>query len=527
MTLATRSTGPRIAVTGGGYWGRNLVRNFAELSSLAAICDHDLQTAEALSAQYKTPSMTWTDVLADQSIDAIVIATPAETHFDLATEALMHGKDVFIEKPMALDSNAAERMLRIAAERGKLVMVGHLLHYHPVYERLYRMATDGDLGQLRYIHSSRASLGKIRHEENVLWSFAPHDLSMVLGLALEEPNKIEANEAKILRNDISDTATVDLSFPSGLRAHIFVSWLHPFKEQRLIVVGDKAMAVFDDTKAWSHKLEVYPHRIDWRHGMPMPHKAEPVAIDVAEDEPLKRECQHFMECVMSRAEPRTNGREGLRVLKVLEVASKQQAMEISRMEKFSNVKIHESAYIDEPAEIGEGTRIWHFSHILPHVKIGRNGSIGQNVMIGPHVTVGDNCKIQNNVSLYQGVTLEDNVFCGPSCVFTNVNNPRSEIERKDEFQRTLIKRGASIGANATIVCGHTLGEYCFIAAGATVTKDVPAFALMAGTPAHRIGWISKAGARLGADLICPIDGSRYRERGLDRLEEVRLEKAVR
>lgn len=186
--------------------------------------------------------------------------------------------------------------------------------------------------------------------------------------------------------------------------------------------------------------------------------------------------------------------------------------------RLPGVICHESAYIDEPVEIGEGTRIWHYSHVLPRSKIGRGCVIGQNVVIGPDVSVGDKCKLQNNVSIYPGVTLEDGVFCGPSCVFTNVINPRAEIERKTEFRPTLVKRGATIGANATIICGNTLGEYCMIGAGAVVTKDVPAFALMVGSPARRVGWMSKAGMKLGADLVCPLDGSIYRETGADTLE---------
>lgn len=181
--------------------------------------------------------------------------------------------------------------------------------------------------------------------------------------------------------------------------------------------------------------------------------------------------------------------------------------------------VHESAYVDDvDMPIGKGTKIWHFAHVLKGCSIGENCSLGQNVMAGPDVSIGNNCKIQNNVSLYKGVMLEDGVFCGPSCVFTNVNNPRAEFERKNEFAPTPVRRGASIGANATIVCGHELGEYCFIAAGAVVTQDVPAFAMMAGVPARRIGWVSRAGRKLGPDLICPDTGERYDETGPHRLE---------
>ena len=179
--------------------------------------------------------------------------------------------------------------------------------------------------------------------------------------------------------------------------------------------------------------------------------------------------------------------------------------------RFPAVMIHESSYVDEEVSIGESTKIWHFSHVLGNTNIGAECSIGQNVVIGPNVELGNRVKVQNNVSIYEGVIIEDDVFCGPSCVFTNVNNPRASIERKDEFRKTIVKKGASIGANATIVCGNNLGEYCFIAAGATVTKEVPPYALMAGLPAVRIGWMSEAGGRLKEDLVCPIEGTQYKE----------------
>jgi len=171
--------------------------------------------------------------------------------------------------------------------------------------------------------------------------------------------------------------------------------------------------------------------------------------------------------------------------------------------------VHESSYVDDGARVGDGTRIWHFSHVLRDARVGQGCNIGQNVMIGAEVIVGDRCKIQNNVSVYENVTLEDGVFCGPSCVFTNVVNPRAEIERKDELLPTRVGRGASIGANATIVCGNDIGDFSFIAAGAVVTADVPAHALMVGVPARQIGWVSTAGHRLDDNLTCPESGERF------------------
>jgi UDP-2-acetamido-3-amino-2,3-dideoxy-glucuronate N-acetyltransferase len=188
--------------------------------------------------------------------------------------------------------------------------------------------------------------------------------------------------------------------------------------------------------------------------------------------------------------------------------------------RFPGVRLHESSYVDDPVAIGEGTTVWHFCHVLGDVSIGRNCSIGQNVMIGPKVRIGDGCKIQNNVSLYEGVVLDDEVFCGPSCVFTNVLNPRAHVSRKAEFKPTKVGRGATIGANATILCGHSIGAYAFIGAGAVVTRDVSDFALMAGVPAKRIGWISRSGERLGPDLVCPRDGSRYQQTASGALEMV-------
>jgi UDP-2-acetamido-3-amino-2,3-dideoxy-glucuronate N-acetyltransferase len=525
MTAKKRTTA-RIAAIGVGYWGKNLVRNFAELGALAALADPDREAAAALAGKYRVPVLDWPAVLEDGGIDGVAIAAPAGLHARLAQEALEAGKHVFVEKPLALAVAEAEALTRLAERQDRRLMVGHLLQYHPAFAALRDLVREGALGRLQYIYSNRLNLGKVRREEDILWSFAPHDISMILSLIGQEPVRVTAEGGYYLHNAIADVTTTHLAFAGGEQAHVFVCWLHPYKEQKLVVIGDRAMAVFDDGQPWQSKLLLYPHRIEWRESLPVPQRAEAQPIALEEGEPLRLECQHFLDCIATGGRPRTDGSEGVRVLRVLTAASAAlkrppgaPAASPARPASLGGAQIHPTAAVDDGCTIGDGTRIWHFSHILPRTTIGRNCVLGQNVVAGPDVAIGDHCKIQNNVSIYQGVTLEDGVFCGPSAVFTNVMNPRAEIERKDEFRPTLVKRGATIGANATIVCGITLGSYCFIGAGAVVTRDVPEFALMVGSPARRIGWMSHDGERLGADLVCRRSGRRYREAGSDQLEE--------
>jgi UDP-2-acetamido-3-amino-2,3-dideoxy-glucuronate N-acetyltransferase len=533
MTTVThdgRAADIRVAVIGCGYWGRNHVRNYAEIGALEALVDH--HPVDHLIAKHGGRQLTFEQALDDETIDAFVFALPPSQNHALGLRALAAGKHVFVEKPIALEVKHAEELC-VAAERfDRRLMVGHILQYHPAFLKLKELVRQGTLGQLHYITSNRLNLGRIRREEDAFWALAPHDISMILSMVGSEPVKIEAVGGYHLHPTIADVSTTHMRFAGGEQAHIFVSWLHPFKEQKLTVVGTEAMAVFDDGEPWDRKLQLYPHRLEWKDNVPIPTRAEAIPVAVAEKEPLREECLHFLDCIRTGARPRTDGREGVRVLKVLERAS--EALRAGRATQSSSpaspsarvateypgVTIHETAYVDAGVEIGEGTKIWHFSHMLSNVKLGQRVIIGQNVVIGPDVTVGNGCKLQNNVSIYKGVTLEEGVFCGPSCVFTNVDNPRAEIERKSEFRPTLVKRGATIGANATIVCGHTIGEYAFVAAGAVVASDVSAFALVAGVPARRIGWMSHAGHRLGPDLVCPGTGRRYREAGTDELLEI-------
>lgn len=494
---------PQVAVVGSGYWGKNLVRNFANLSALSAVCDSHTETLRLLGEQYpQCRTLTsYAEVLRDESIEAVAIATPAETHGQMVREALLAGKDVFVEKPLCLSAEQGQSLVALAKERGRILMVGHLLWYHPAVLKLKELIESGELGRIQYIYSNRLNLGKIRREENILWSFAPHDISVILGLLGETPHSVAAQGGNYLHEQIADITVTLLSFPSGVKAHIFVSWLHPFKEQKLIVVGDRKMAVFDDMEK-KDKLLLYSHSIQWKGQIPIANRAEAQPVEVEAKEPLREECAHFLESVRTRRRPRTDGEEGLRVLSVLERC--QTVLEDNGRRKMQTAATHsprkffahDSAFIDENVEIGEGTSIWHVSHILKGSRIGKACKIGQNVVLGPNVNVGNGVKIQNNVSVYEGVTLEDSVFCGPSMVFTNVFNPRSEIPRMGELKTTLVKHGATLGANCTILCGITIGRYAFVGAGAVVTKDVPDNALVVGSPAIVKGWMCECGLKL-------------------------------
>lgn len=310
---------PRIAVMGAGAWGRHLVRNFSNLGVLDGVCDKSLDRLDEVRSQYPHIRTTHDadEVFADSSLHAVVIATPAETHADLARRAIEAGKDVFVEKPLCLSLARAHSLVELAQTKKRILMVGHLLWYHPAILALDDLVRNGSLGRIRYVYSNRLNLGRVRREENILWSFAPHDISVILGLAQEMPSEVVARGGSYLQKQIADVTVSMLSFDSGIRAHIFVSWLHPFKEQKLVVVGDRQMAVFDDMEA-HNKLVLYPHTIDVRHDRPLTIKAAGIPVSTASDEPLRAECQHFMDCVTNRSTPRTDGYEAIRVLTVLQ-----------------------------------------------------------------------------------------------------------------------------------------------------------------------------------------------------------------
>lgn len=323
-------TARNIAVIGCGYWGKNLVRNFDQLGALRCICDASESSLQAQGRHYPEVllSTSFDSVLEDERIKALVIATPAVMHYEQVKRAIRAGKDVFVEKPLAVKYWQGRELVELAEARHAILMVGHILEYHPAVRMLKDLIRRGDLGRIHYVYSNRLNLGKVRQEENILWSFAPHDISVICSLIGDIPESVNASGGTYLQTGITDVTVSNLRFAEGTQAHLFVSWLHPHKEQRLVVIGDRKMAVFDDT-AREGKLKIYDKGIEWRAGLPVPRQTSEMTLFHEETEPLRLECQHFLDCINDRSQPLTDGRSALRVLQVLEAS--QRSLERSGM----------------------------------------------------------------------------------------------------------------------------------------------------------------------------------------------------
>ena len=310
---------PKIALIGCGYWGKNLCRNFYNLHSLECVVDateNGKETARSIAPDTKIYSCI-EDAICDPEIKGIVIATPAETHAELSIRAMEAGKDVFVEKPMALSIEDAHQMQKVAEQTDKILMIGHLLEFHPAVLKLRNLIDTGVLGKINYVYSNRLNFGKVRTEENALWSFAPHDVAVILRLLDQSPVEVSSSGGSYLTEDIADITVSNLRFGDDSRAHIFVSWLHPFKEQRLVVVGEKKMAIFNDVNPFGEKLRLYPQTVEFDGKVPVLKKEDAQFIEHADEEPLKNECSHFLECIKTRRQPLTDAKSSIEVLKVL------------------------------------------------------------------------------------------------------------------------------------------------------------------------------------------------------------------
>lgn len=307
---------PRVAVIGCGYWGKNHVRNMQALGALAAVCDVT-EAGRTLAAELApgVPVFDNLDALFHTGgIEGVIVATPAETHFRVARQAMLAGCDVLVEKPLSLRVEEGAALVRLAADSRRILMVGHVLEYHPALIKLNELVARGELGTVRYIYSNRLNLGKIRREENILWSFAPHDIALILRLVADLPFEVVATGGNYVQANIADVTVTQLLFDNGVRAHIFVSWLHPYKEQRLVVVGSKKMAAYDDVKK---ELVLYDQHVEWQNGQPLPVTRGAEKVAYPDHEPLRRECEAFLTAIRTRTAPLTDGRSAQAVLEVL------------------------------------------------------------------------------------------------------------------------------------------------------------------------------------------------------------------
>jgi len=307
---------PRSAVLGCGHWGSNHIRTLKSLGALHAVSDVNAARAEGFSAEHEVPAVAPGELFLRDDVDAIVMALPPQFHAENAIRAVEAGKDVLVEKPIALTVADAERSVEAARRNGRVFMVGHVLRFHPAFEQLKQLIDAGELGEVKYIHSHRLGLGKFHTENDALWDLAPHDLSMILAITGSPPVEVRGEGAALL-DHLSDFAHLHMRFPGGLHSHLFASRLNPYRERRLTVVGTRAMAVFDDVEPWPRKLAVYRHAV-WQDSGQWAFTAnEPSYVPVTEGMPLTRELEHFIDCIRTRAEPRTDGKEAIEVLRIL------------------------------------------------------------------------------------------------------------------------------------------------------------------------------------------------------------------
>ena len=486
----------KLGLIGGGYWGKNLIREFNKIGFLETICEINPILINQYKNEYLNLHITdnYQEML--DRVDVVCVSLPAEMHYKFAKEALNNNKDVYVEKPITLNIEEAYELVKIAKEKGRILMVGHLLHYHPAIEKIKELLLS--LGPIKQITANRLNLGIFRTQENVLWSFAPHDISVILSICNSMPDWVQCTGNSSLTKDVHDITNSIMKI-NDTYININVNWLNPYKEQRMSIICEKGMLLFDDMEK-ENKLKLYSDYMNWSNNInpvPSANKVEPEIIELdLSISPLEKECRHFMECCKNRKNPITDGTEGLRVLKVLNYLSESlKKNKIIQIPKNNKYFAHETAIIDDGAIIGDGTKVWHYSHICKGAIIGKNCNIGQNVFIAGGAIIGDNCKVQNNVSIYAGVEAGNYVFFGPSCVLTNDINPRGMYSKNGEYIKTKLEDGVTLGANCTIVCGNTIGKHSLIGAGAVVTKSVDDYSIMVGNPAKRIGTIDEKGER--------------------------------
>lgn len=494
-----------MGVLGGGAWGSNLIKQFNNCGVLHTICDINQEAIKRYNFEYPHVRTTnkWQNILDNKKITMVCIALPADMHYQFAKEALLADKDTYVEKPITLDVREAEELVQLAKEKNKILMVGHLLHYHPCIEKIKEIIGSGEIGKIKNIVSNRLNLGKFRVQENVLWSFAPHDISVILSLCGDKlPDSVSCNGHSHITQGVHDITNSILKYDDqDIYVNINVNWLNPYKEQCMSIVCEKGLIVFNDVLK-EGKLRLYKNYIEWTGSTkptPNPMKSEGQIIDIDMSEsPLYRECLHFIDSCRTRHTPITDGHEGVRVLQVLQglqdsLVKSGQNIKLIHADVKPNYFIHESAIVDEPNRLSDNVKVWHFSHVCANAEIGESSMIAQGCFIASNSSIGRFCKIQNMVSIWNGVHIKDYVFIGSQTCFTNDRLPLAEFPKHGEYLDTIVENNVSIGTNCSIMCGIRIGHHAFIGCGSTVLKNVPPYAVMVGQPCRQIGTINEAG----------------------------------
>ncbi|MFZ5975451.1 MAG: Gfo/Idh/MocA family oxidoreductase [Bacillota bacterium] len=503
----------RICVVGGGQWGEIHIRTLHGMGCLRGIVEcRESRLAELVGRFGGVKGHACIEDSLGEQYDGYILATPTGTHFELGAALLREGKNVLIEKPFTLTSEHSQILVELARTHGCRLMVGHQLVFHPAIMKMHQLIEEGVIGKALYAYSTRLSFGIVHEQENVLWSFASHDIAVFNYLLGRMPCDIVADGGCFLKQGVDDMAAFTLTYHQSVKVHVFVSWLHPFKQHRLIIVGEEGMLAFEDSAS---DFNIYFHRkkIRWEEDrlLVRDEGAMPIRYDMGA--PLRKELEHFVGNLDSEITV-CDGQSGHDTICLLEKISEKIVYRKTEVVRKGGTTFfaHESVFIEREVVIGTNTKIWHFSRVQKGARIGSGCTIGQNVFIDANVRIGNSVRIENSVSLYAGVELEDHVFCGPGVVFANEKTPRCRHPRDAEgFGKTVVRIGATIGANATIICGNTIGRFAFVAAGAVVTTDVLDHELVMGVPARHAGWVCECGGRLSGSLICGRCGKCYHE----------------
>ncbi len=502
----------RIAVIGCGFWGKKLFEIFNDHGVSTVVCDVNEKTPDWYRQHYgnlQTYSST-EQVLDDTSIDAVAIASPFENHFELSKNALLAKKHVYFERPLMITPNQKEELLALSLQQEKMLNVASVLGKYPVFSLLKDMVTKGELGALKYIYASRLSSGEIGEDENIMWSLSPHDIAMILGVSGEKPEIVAATGANYFHKNIAELTTSYMRFPSGLRAHLFVSWLHPEEKQQLVVVGDKKMAVFQDNKTPLQKLYIYPHQMNWEHVMHVPQKAKAEIINIYHDELTREDIHSFLWNIKNKRGYATLDNEGEQVLKVLNAV--QLSINQNGEKVFMDPGRHfgimsmplpiidamqREKLLADGVTLSDDGIVEHINelHFYDEGQASNYDTRGSFLPFYRLTQDGKGCQIRNNLSIIEDLVLESE-FKGSHQKTTPILSLVSSAETQKDDRRTIIKKGATLGANCTLTRGITIGEYAYVGAGAVVLGDVPAHALVVGNPAMIKGWVCRCGNRL-------------------------------